>query len=197
MAIIVKLSSDFVHDASFSIEKHLVDRLGKNFGCAEDKGFILGSRVDEPVGILSDTGGADVALTTSELTYDDMLTLYHSVDRAYRKNAVWLMSDTTALHLRKLKDEAGNYLWNAATDTILGKPVVISEYMPDIEEDNKPVVFGDFSYYWIIDRDPVSMQILKELFLNTGHIGYLAYEFLDGKLIRSDAVKAVKITENV
>ena len=74
---------------------------------------------------------------------------------------------------------------------------MISEYMPDIEEDNKPVVFGDFSYYWIIDRDPVSMQILKELFLNTGHIGYLAYEFLDGKLIRSDAVKAVKITENV
>ena len=108
-----------------------------------------------------------------------------------------MMNDTTALHLRTLKDEAGNYLWNAVTDTILGKPVVISEYMPDIEAGKKPVVFGDFSYYWIIDRDPVSMQILKELYLNTGHIGYLAYEFLDGKLIRSDAVKAVKISENV
>lgn len=106
------------------------------------------------------------------------------------------MNDTTALHLRTLKDEVGNYLWNATTYTILGKPVVISEYMPDIELGNKPVVFGDFSYYWIIDRDSVSMQILKELYLNTGHIGYLAYEFFDGKLIRSDAVKAVKISEN-
>ena len=197
LAIIVKLSSDFVHDASFSIEKYLIDRLGKNFGRAEDKGFITGTGADEPIGILADTGGADVALTVSTLTYDDILTLYHSTDRKYRKNAVWLMNDTTALHLRTLKDEAGNYLWNVDTDTILGKPVVISEYMPDIEAGKKPVVFGDFSYYWIIDRDPVSMQILKELYLSTGHIGYLAYEFLDGKLIRSDAVKAVKISENV
>ena len=111
----------------------------------------------------------------------------------------WLMNDDTALHLRKLKDDDGNYLWNANTDSILGKPVVISEYMPDIEAGSKPVAFGDFSYYWIIDRDPASVQVLKELYLNTGHIGYLAYEFLDGKLIRSDAVKVISIgnSENV
>lgn len=52
--------------------------------------------------------------------------------------------------------------------------------MPDIEVGKKPIAFGDFSYYWIIDRDPVSVLTLKELYLNTGHIGYLAYEFLDG-----------------
>ena len=193
LAVIVKLSSDFVHDASFSIEDYLIYRLGKNFGRAEDKGFITGTGTDEPAGILAATGGADVALTTSSLTYDDMLALYHSTDKQYRKNSVWLMNDSTALHLRKLKDDDGNYLWNMANDTILGKPVVISEYMPDIEADEKPVVFGDFSYYWIIDRDPVSVQTLKELYLNTGHIGYLAYAFLDGKLIRKEAIKAVQI----
>ena len=74
--------------ASFSIEKYLIDRLGKNFGRAEDKGFITRTGADEPVGILADTGGADVAFTASTLTYDDMLTLYHSTDRKYRKNAV-------------------------------------------------------------------------------------------------------------
>lgn len=199
LAVIVKLTSDFVHDASFSIEKYLIERLGKNFSGAEDNGFINGTGVNEPTGILTDTGGADVALTTSALTYDNMLTLYHSTDKRYRKNAVWLMNDDTALHLRKLKDDDGNYLWNTNDDTILGKPVVISEYMPDIEVGAKPVAFGDFSYYWIIDRDPASIQVLKELYLNTGHIGYLAYEFLDGKLIRSDAVKVISIgnSENV
>ena len=199
LAVIVKLTSDFVHDASFSIEKYLIERLGKNFGGAEDNGFINGTGVNEPTGILADTGGADVALTTPTLTYDNMLTLYHSTDKRYRNNAVWLMNDDTALHLRKLKDDGGNYLWNTNNDTILGKPVVISEYMPDIEAGSKPVAFGDFSYYWIIDRDPASVQVLKELYLNTGHIGYLAYEFLDGKLIRSDAVKVISIgnSENV
>ena len=199
LAVIVKITSDLVHDASFSIEKYLIDRLGKNFGRAEDNGFINGTGVNEPTGILAGTGGADVALTTSTLTYDDMLTLYHSVDKRYRKNAVWLMNDDTALHLRKLKDDDGNYLWNSDNDTILGKPVVISEYMPDIEDGEKPVAFGDFSYYWIIDRDPASVHTLKELYLNTGHIGYLVYEFLDGKLIRSDAVKLISIenSENI
>ena len=199
LAVILKITSDLVHDASFSIEKYLIDRLGKNFGRAEDNGFINGTGVNEPTGILAGTGGADVALTTSALTYDDMLTLYHSVDKSYRKNAVWLMNDDTALHLRKLKDDDGSYLWNSDNDTILGKPVVISEYMPDIEDGEKPVAFGDFSYYWIIDRDPASVQTLKELYLNTGHIGYLAYEFFDGKMIRSDAVKVISIenSENI
>lgn len=73
---------------------------------------------------------------------------------------------------------------------------MISEYMPDIEVGAKPVAFGYFSYYWIIDRDSASVQVLKELYLNTRHIGYLAYEFLDGKLIRSDAVKVISIGNN-
>ena len=40
------------------------------------------------------------------------------------------MNDKTALALRKLKDGDGNYLWNQANDTILGRQVIISEYMP-------------------------------------------------------------------
>ena len=111
LAVIVKLTSDFVHDASFSIEKYLTERLGKNFGKAEDNGFINGTGVNEPTGILADTGGADVALTTSTLTYDNMLTLYQSTDKRYRKNAVWLMNDSTIQAIRKLKDDNGQYLW--------------------------------------------------------------------------------------
>ena len=43
---------------------------------------------------------------------------------------MWLMNDKTALALRKLKDGDVNYLWNQANDTILGRQVIISEYMP-------------------------------------------------------------------
>ena len=40
---------------------------------------------------------------------------------------------------------------------ILGKQVIISEYMPDIEIGTKPIAFGDFSYYWVVGRKPVSV----------------------------------------
>lgn len=67
--------------------------------------------------------------------------------------------------------------------------------MPPVKNGAKPVVFGDFSYYWIIDRSPVSVHTLKEHFVTLDQIGYLATEFLDDKLIRRDALKALKIAD--
>ena len=106
------------------------------------------------------------------------------------------MNDKTALALRKLKDADGNYLWNNSYDTILGKQVLISEFMPDIEAGAKPIAFGDFSYYWVIGRKPVSVRILVEKFTFYDQIGYLAIEFLDGKLVRSEAIKVVEIANS-
>ena len=195
LAVFVKLDDDFVHDAAFSLEDYLTERLAENFAKADDKGFVLDTGDHMPTGILDDTAGAETGITTSVLSFDDVLRLYHSLDAKYRKNAVWLMNDETALTLHMLKDSVGNYLWNPSDNTILGKPVVISYDMPPVKNGAKPVVFGDFSYYWIIDRSPVSVQALKEHFVTLDQIGYLATEFLDGKLIRRDALKALKIAD--
>ncbi len=194
LATLLRLPSEFVADAAFNLEGYLTKRLAKNFARAEDKSFIVGTGTNEPVGILNTTGGADTAVTTASLSYDDVITLYFSVPVEYRKNAVWLMNDATAMALRKLKDGEGNYLWNNADNTILGKPVMISEYMPNATADNKPIAFGDFSYYWIVKRTPVSVKMLSELFALRHQTGYLAFEFIDGKLIRSEAVKAISVT---
>lgn len=51
------------------------------------------------------------------------------------------------------------YLWNQSSDTVLGKPVHISEFMP---KDGKHIAFSDFSYYTVIDRIPLSVRILYE-----------------------------------
>ena len=72
--------------------------------------------------------------------------------------------------------------------------MVISEFMPDIEDGTKPIAFGDFSYYWIINRRYAAMRLLKEPFVVFDQLGYLATEYLDGKLIRKDAVKVLQIT---
>ena len=103
------------------------------------------------------------------------------------------MNDETAMTLRKLKDENGNYLWNHNSDTILGNPVVISEFMPCAGSEKKPVAFGDFSYYWVIDRRPVTMRPIVVRFAINDQIGYIAYEFLDGKLVRQQAIKVLRV----
>lgn len=195
LAAFVKLDESFVKDAAFSIENYLTERFAKNFSKAEDNAFINGTGNEEPTGILHETEGADVGVNTATITYDDVIKLYFSVKDEYRKKGAWMMNDRTALALRTLKDANGNYIWNHNNDTILGKKVVISEYMPDAETGKKPIAFGDFSYYWIVDRKSTSIRTLTELFAELGQIGYLAYKFLDAKLIRKDAIKVIQVGE--
>ena len=78
---------------------------------------------------------------------------------------------------------------------ILGKQVIISEYMPDIETGTKPIAFGDFSYYWIVGRKPVTVRTLLEKFVLYDQIGYLAFEFLDGKIVRNEAIKVIQMAD--
>lgn len=195
LAIFFRLPYEFIKDSGINFENYLLKRFSKCFARAEDKAYITGTGTGEPTGILHNTNGANTGVTTSSLTYDDVIKLYFSVKPEYRKNGVWLMNDETAQTLRTLKDGAGNYLWRNTDDTILGKKVMISEYMPNATSGKKPIAFGDFSYYWIVKRSPVTAKTLEELFAKTNQIGYLAYEFLDGKLINKDAVKVLKIAQ--
>ena len=194
LAVFLKLEDTLVRDPFFKIEDYLVKRLAKNFGRAEDNGFINGTGENMPTGILAETSGAEVGVTTTALTYDDVIRLYFSVKPEYRRNGVWLMNDETALALRTLKDDAGQPIWNQSNDTILGRKVYISEFMPGAESGSKPIAFGDFSYYWIVRRRPVSVRTLTEQFAMVECVGYLAYEFLDGKLIRPEAIKVLQMT---
>ena len=104
------------------------------------------------------------------------------------------MNDETALALRKLKDKDGNYLWQEDMDTILGKPVYISEFMPSIAIGKKVIAFGDFSYYWILNRRPLAVRALKEKFELYDQTGYLAMEYIDGKLVNREAIKVMQIS---
>ncbi|MBR5272747.1 MAG: phage major capsid protein [Clostridia bacterium] len=193
IGVFCKFPDSFVLDAKFDIETHISRRLAKNFAKAENRAFTIGDGGKMPTGILADNGGADIGVTTKTLTYDDVIKLYFSVKSEYRKNGVWMMSDETVLALRTLKDANGNYVWDHSTGTIFGKKIVINEYMPTIAVGNKPIAFGDFSYYDIVERADASVRIIKETLPKVDDIGYIAYEFLDGKLIRPEAIKVLQM----
>lgn len=195
LAVFVKLDDDFVHDAAFNIRDYLTGRLARNFARAEDAAFLNGEGETMPTGILHPDHGAQSALTATDIDFDDVIRLFFSLEPEYRKNAVWMMNDEMALKLHLLKDENGNHLWNQMNDTILSHPVIIANDMPSEESGTMPILFGDFRYYWIILRSPISMRTFKEKFVTLDQIGYLAMEFLDAKLIRPDAVKGIRISE--
>lgn len=194
LAVVMQLDKSFLHDNHYLFADYLTDRLVKDFSHAEENGFINGTGVNMPTGILAAEGGADIGVSADAITYENVVKLFFSVKPEYRKGGVWLMNSETALALRTLKDEGGNYIWNHSNDTILGKQVIISEYMPSAAAGAKPIAFGDFSYYWVVDRTSMTVRTLLERFFESDQIGYLAYELLDGKLIRPEAIKVMQMT---
>ncbi len=190
LAIIDRMDMDFMQDMNFNMEDFFTKRFAKRFGKAEEAAFVNGTGVEMPTGILHDTDGADIGVTTDALTFDDVVALYFSVKPEYRTKGVWLMNDETAQTLRTLKDKDGNYIWNHANDTIMSRPVYICNAMPNA---GKVIAFGDFSYYWIMNRMPISVRVLTERYVLNNQVGYLAHEYLDAKLIRSEAVKVLQL----
>ena len=197
LAAITTIKTEFISDTGFDIENHIATEFARCFGRVEEDAFITGDGNEKPIGILNSTNGADIGVTseTSNIVFDDVIKLLFSVKPEYRDNAIWVMSDETALHLRSLKDDSGNYLWRDSADTLFGKPVVISNHMPSVESGSKPIAFGDFKYYWVVQRQPLSMKLLAEMYALNDEVGYIGFERLDGKLIRSEAIKVIKMPE--
>ena len=125
------------------------------------------------------------------------LSIFYSLKASYRKNAVWVLNDATVKAIRKLKDGNGNYLWqpaltSATPDTLLGRPVYTSSYVPTIEAGAKTIAFGDFNYYWIADRQGRNFKKLTELYAAIDQTGFVATQRVDGKLILPEAIKVLQ-----
>ena len=168
-------------------------------GAKEEEAFFTGDGSGKPLGVLAATGGAETGVTAASataITADELIDLFYSLKAPYRRNAVWVLNDSTIKAIRKLKDNQGQYLWQpsltaGAPDLLLGKPVRTSAYMPAIAADAKTVAFGDFSYYWIADRQGRSFKRLNELYAATGQVGFLASQRVDGKLVLPEAIKVL------
>ena len=76
---------------------------------------------------------------------------------------------------------------------LLNTKIYMSNYMPQVEAGKKVILFGDYSYYWLADREGRTLQRLNELYAMTDQIGFKLTERLDGRLILPEAVKVLKM----
>ena len=199
LGTMIKVSEELLNDSVFNLESYISREFARRIGAKEEESFFTGDGTGKPLGILAATGGAETGITAASataITADELIDLFYSLKAPYRRNAVWVLNDSTIKAIRKLKDNQGQYLWQPSLtagtpDLLLGKPVRTSAYMPAIAADAKTIAFGDFSYYWIADRQGRSFKRLNELYAATGQVGFLASQRVDGKLILPEAIKVL------
>ena len=199
LGTMIKVSEELLNDSVFDLQSYISREFARRIGAKEEEAFFTGDGKGKPLGVLAATGGAETGVTAASataVTADELMDLYYSLKSPYRKKSVWVLNDSTIKAIRKLKDNNGQYLWQpsltaGAPDTILGRPIRTSAYMPAIAAGAKTIAFGDFSYYWIADRQGRSFKRLNELFAATGQVGFLASQRVDGKMILAEAVKVL------
>lgn len=199
LGTLIKVSNELLNDSVFNLEAYISKEFARRIGNKEEDAFFNGDGVGKPVGIFNKTGGASVGVTAASataITADEIIDLFYSLKAPYRKKAVWVLNDSTVKAIRKLKDANGNYLWQPALtagtpDTILGRPVYTSAFVPEIKAGAKTIAFGDFSYYWIADRQGRNFKKLSELYAATDQTGFVATQRVDGKLILPEAIKVL------
>lgn len=201
LGTLIKVSNELLNDSVFNLESYISKEFARRIGAKEEDAFFNGNGTGKPVGIFNATGGAEVGVTAASataITADEIIDLFYSLKAPYRKNAVWILNDATIKTIRKLKDNNGNYLWQPSLtagtpDTILGRPVYTSSYVPTIAAGAKTIAFGDFSYYWIADRAGRNFKKLTELYAANDQTGFVATQRVDGKLILPEAIKVLKM----
>ena len=201
LGTMIKVSEELLADSVFDLEAYISKEFARRIGAREEESFFNGDGKGKPLGILATAGGAEVGVTAASataITADEVIDLFYSLKAPYRKNAVWVLNDATVKQIRKLKDSNGQYLWQPSLvagtpDTILGRPVKTSAFMPTAAAGAKTIAFGDFKYYWIADRQGRTFKKLSELYAANGQVGFMGTQRVDGKLILPEAIKVLQM----
>lgn len=200
LGTMIKVSEELLNDSVFNLENYIAREFARRIGNKEEDAFFTGDGSGKPTGILAATGGAQIGVTASSATaisIDEVLDLFYSLKSPYRNKAVFVLNDATIKAIRKLKDGQGQYIWQPSLqagtpDTILNRPVYTSSYVPTIAASAKSIIFGDFGYYWVADRQGRVFKRLNELYAATGQVGFVATQRVDGKLILPEAIKVLQ-----
>ena len=186
---LVLVPAELLEDSAFELVKYLGDAFGIRFGRLESDVFTTGQGASGPTGIVTAATLGVTAASDTAIAADEIYSLKHSVDPAYRNGAGWMMHDQTLLFIKKLKDGIGRYLWqsglaNGAPDTLDGDKITINQSMQQIGTTLfKSLLYGQFSKYKIRDAGPVRMRHLVERYADYDQEGFIAFKRIDGNLL--------------
>lgn len=205
---LVKVAMKLLQVGTLPAEQIVRDRLAYKFGIAQEKGFLLGTGVAQPLGLFTASAngistGRDVATdnTATAFTADGLINAQMSVKSQYRrlKSTGWILHRDSVKMARKLKDSQNRYLFEASLqagspDMLLGSPILESEYAPNTFTTGLYVgLYGALEYYWIVDQIDFVIQRLNELYAGTNQIGFIGRLSTDGQPVLEEAFARVKL----
>lgn len=192
------VSDEMLEDADFDVEDYIRQLFVESISKAEESAFFTGDGNGKPLGIIHQAEVGCVSDEVGKIDFDDIINLIHSVKPPYRNNAAFVMSTDAMAKLRRIATYRGRLHWGVSiadgeTETLFGYPVYVTNELPTVEAGSRPILFGDFSHFWIGERGKRSVKRLVERYADHGQVAYITSERIDAKLVLTEAVKTLEI----
>lgn len=191
---LTKVSKSLVNNVDFDLVGYVVNRMANAIARFIEKNLLgLGG------GSIAGLGDATNVVTASAIDGDVLIDVQGAVKDVYQANAMWIMSTATRNALRKLKDDVGRYLLQDDITapfgkTLLGKPVYVSDNMPDVANNAKAIFYGDFSGLGTKFSEQIDIEVLRERFATQHAIGVVGWIEFDSKTLDNQKIAVLKIS---
>lgn len=189
-----KISNSLINNSQFDIVSFVVNQMGEDIARWIEHELLIGT--SQKVAGLSGITNTTTAKAANAITADEIVTLKDSIKDVYQGNAVWIMSNKTRTALRLLKGTDGHYMLqdditSPFGSTLLGKPIYVSDNMPEIGTGTVPIYYGDLTGLATKFSENISTQILREKYADEHATGIVAWFEFDAKV--QDAQKLAKL----
>lgn len=191
---LVLVSRSLINNAQFDIVQHVVDLMAEHIARFIEGELLNGTATK--VDGLSKLTNKVTATAQDAITADEVIKLHDSVKDRYQQDAIFIMSPATRTALRLLKDNMGRYLLQDDISspfgtTLLGKPVYVSDNMPEIATGNTVIYYGDMKGLATKFSEDINIQVLRERYADQHADGIAGWFEFDSKV--EDAQKVARL----
>lgn len=180
-----KISNSLINNSQFDIVSFVVNQMAEDIARFIEHELLIGT--SEKVTGLSTMQNKVTAAAANAITSDEVVKLKDSIKDVYQSNAIWIMSSNTRTALRLLKGSDGHYLLqdditSPFGSTLLGKPVYVSNNMPEIKADATAIYYGDMTGLATKFSENITTQVLREKYADEHATGVVAWFEFDSKV---------------
>jgi HK97 family phage major capsid protein len=190
------ISRKLINNSDFDIVGYVVNKMAYDIARFIENELINGT--EGKITGLSTVANVTTAASASEITADELIDLQDSIIDEFQPNAMWVMSRATRTALRKLKDEVGRYLLqdditSPFGKTLLGKPVYVSDNMPEMASGNSVIYYGDFDGLTTKFNEEINIEVLRERFATQHAYGIVSWLEFDAKVSNQQKLAVLKM----
>lgn len=196
------ISRSLINNSNFNIVDFVVERMAYSIARFIENVLLNGYTADgdDDPSVYGLTAVTNVVTADAQtaITADELIELQDSVIDAFQNNAIWIMSRNTRTALRELKDDVGRYLLNDDITTpfgkvLLGKPVYVSDNMPDMGAGKTAIYYGDMKGLATKFSEDLNIQVLREKYATQHAVGVVGWLEFDANVENAQMISALKM----